>query len=366
LSAGRQGTTIEEDLEQVAKSLGKQREFDESVVLVTGCAGFVGFYLMHFLTRYAEAVGIRKVIGIDNLVLGRPLWLDELKTRYSDKLSLHSLDIGNQEIRKLRDVEKADFVIHMASIASPVFYRAHPIETIDGNVWGLRRLLDYFKDKTLRDFLFFSSSEVYGDPSPKDVPTDETYRGNVMAMGPRACYDESKRFGETLCYVFAEQYGLPITIVRPFNVYGPGMKLTDGRVPADFARSIVQNSDILIRSDGTPRRTFCYVSDALAGFLKALAFRKFDCFNIGIDKPEISITELARIYMEEGGIVFNYSGRVRYEKSHDEQYLTHSPSRRCPNIQKARTMLGYDPHIEVREGVNRFLRFLAEERGKKA
>ena len=124
----------------------------------------------------------------------------------------------------------------MASIASPMFYRKYPIETLDANIWGLRRLLDYYMEKEMKGFLFYSSSELYGDPAPEAVPTSEDYNGNVCATGPRACYDESKRFGETMCMLFAQQYGMPIGVVRPFNNYGPGMKINDKRVPADFAK----------------------------------------------------------------------------------------------------------------------------------
>ena len=125
-----------------------------------------------------------------------------------------------------------------------------------------------------------------GTPSPEFIPTPENYNGNVAAIGPRACYDEAKRFGETLCYLFAKTYNLPVTIVRPFNNYGPGMRLDDKRVPADFGGAVSENRNITLLSDGTPTRTFCYVSDAIIGYLKALLYAKFEFFNIGIDKPE--------------------------------------------------------------------------------
>ena len=148
--------------------------------------------------------------------------------------------------------------------------------------------------------IFFSSSEIYGDPDAAHIPTKEDYRGYVNTIGPRACYDESKRFGETICYEYAKEYNLPITLVRPFNNYGPGMKLGDKRVPADFASAVMNNEDIVILSDGKPTRTFCYIADAITGYLKVLLHGSFDVFNIGIDKPEISILELANIYAQRG------------------------------------------------------------------
>ena len=160
----------------------------------------------------------------------------------------------------------------------------------------------------LKGLLFFSSSEIYGDPAPEAIPTNESYRGNVACLGPRACYDEAKRFGETLCWVFANTLGTPIRIVRPFNNYGPGMALTDSRAPADFGQCVMQNRDITIFSSGAPTRTFCYVADAVAGYFKALLHDRFDAFNIGIEKPEISVRELAEQLLVR---------RVRFEEAYE-------------------------------------------------
>ena len=142
--------------------------------------------------------------------------------------------------------------------------------------------------------LYFSSSEIYGDPTPDNIPTPETYRGNVSCTGPRACYDEAKRFCETLCVNFTAQYGLPVKIARPFNNYGPGLKITDRRVLPDFARDIFAGRDIVLLSDGSPTRTFCYVADAIVGYYKVLVKgHRGESYNIGVESPEISITEVA-------------------------------------------------------------------------
>ena len=247
----------------------------------------------------------------------------------------------------------------MASIASPSFYRKYPIETIDANIWGLRQLLDFYKDnRNFKSFLFFSSSEVYGDPDKNNIPTSENYRGNVAAIGPRACYDESKRFGETICYLYAKTYSMPISIVRPFNNYGPGMRIKDKRLPADFANQVLNKSDIKILSNGKPTRTFCYISDAIIGYLLALTNCKFDYFNIGNDKPEISVLEFAKIFVNHSFLIFNHTPDVFFEKSQEASYLIDNPNRRCPNISKARTILGFNPKIEPYEGVRRYLLFL--------
>lgn len=345
------------DLKYIREHLGQKdiEKLKDATLLITGCAGFLGFYIMSFFLQYADELKINKIIGIDNFKLGIPDWINDLAG--STKVELQDMDITQFQNFDTRNIQHVDYVMHMASIASPTFYRRYPLETVDANVWGLRMLLDFFKNKPLKGFLFFSSSEVYGDPPPTEIPTSETYRGNVAIIGPRACYDEAKRFGEVLCSIFAEQYQMPITIVRPFNNYGPGMKLQDKRVPADFANYVIRNENIILHSDGTPTRTFCYVADAIVGYIKALVYGSFDYFNIGIDDPEISVRELAEIYRAAGDELFGYTVGLEFKLSDEAKYLTHNPSRRCPDLTKARSLLHYAPSISIEEGVRRFLKF---------
>jgi UDP-glucuronate decarboxylase len=352
-----------EDLDYIYNKLSpcERQKLVGATVLITGCAGFLGYSFLHFFVRFAERLGVRHIIGLDNFMLDRPRWLAALCERGAPVLEVSSFDIITGDIASIARAQDVDYVMHMASIASPTFYRKYPIETLDANVWGLRRLLNFYADKPIKGFLFFSSSEIYGDPAPEHIPTDEEYRGNVSCIGPRACYDEAKRFGETMCYLFAQKYNLPITIARPFNNYGPGMSPHDKRVPADFARAIIEGRDIEIFSDGTPTRTFCYVADAVAGYLKVLLHGKFDYFNIGMDKPEVPIRELGDIYVEAARQVFDYRGKLLLVPPPDAAYLAHNPNRRCPNIQKARNLLGFDPEVTIRAGVERFLRFLKHE-----
>lgn len=357
---------LEEDLNYTYHKLSptEREKISDSTILITGCAGFLGFYILHFLYRYREELRLKQVYCLDNFMLGYPGWIQEMNA--DDRFIIKQFDIITDDIASIPEAEGADYVVHMASIASPVFYRQHPIETIDANVFGLRRLLDYYCHKQIKGFLFFSSSELYGDPTPEAVPTDEEYYGYVCATGPRACYDEAKRFGETMCMLFAQKYDMPIGVVRPFNNYGPGMKINDKRVPADFAKNITENQDICILSSGSPTRTFCYIADAVTGYLKILLHGSYDYFNIGIDQPEISIKKLAEIYQNTGRELFDYSGRIIYADPEDKEYLTNNPKRRCPKIAKARELLDYKPEILVDEGVRRFLTFIKEslEEGK--
>lgn len=351
---------LQEDLENIYQNIGEARnKFNGSNIFITGCCGFLGYYFLNFFNTYKNKLGIKSIVAVDNFQVGRPEWVEDILK--DGNIELQEFDIIDGKLENINRDKSNSFVIHMASIASPVFYRKYPIKTIEANIWGLKRLLDDYKDETLRGFLFFSSSEVYGDPTPENIPTPETYRGNVNTIGPRACYDESKRFGETICYEYAKEYNLPISLARPFNNYGPGMKLGDKRVPADFAKAVLNNEDIVILSDGKPTRTFCYISDAITGYLKVLLYEKFDVFNIGVEKPEISILELANIYAEKARKLLNYNKEVIYQKSNEANYLTDNPNRRCPVIAKAQKELGYNPQILVNDGVERFLKYLIEE-----
>lgn len=350
----------EQDLNRIYESLNEQeiRKLTDSTVLITGCGGFLGYYFMNFFAKFGEVLGIKNVIGLDNFMLGKPDWIASVCD--VPWIFARAFDIISDDLRCVEGAEEADLIIHMASIASPTFYRKYPIETIDANIWGLRKLLDLYRHKDIKGMLFFSSSEIYGDPDSSHIPTSEEYRGNVSCTGPRACYDESKRFGETICMLYAQKYGMPIGVARPFNNYGPGMRINDKRVVADFAASIIEGRDIEILSNGSPTRTFCYISDAISGYLKVLLHGTYDYFNIGIDNPEISVKELAEIYAEEGKRLFDYDGEVKLAKSNDAEYLIHNPQRRCPDISKARELLNYDPQISIFEGVGRFLQFIQE------
>jgi len=364
VSKGNQMTIIQEDYKYIFEKLSyEEKQRLKGTVLITGCAGFLGYYFMQFFAEFGKTLGVEKVIALDNFLLGKPGWIERLSK--NNLFNIREFDIASDDLMDIDGCTAVDYVIHMASIASPVFYRKYPIETLDANIWGLRALLNLYSgnlctEMPIKGLLFFSSSEIYGDPDIANIPTDEEYRGFVSVTGPRACYDESKRFGETMCMLYAQEYDMPIGVARPFNNYGPGMRLNDKRVPADFANAIHTNSDIIILSSGTPTRTFCYIADAITGYLKILLHGKYDYFNIGMESPEITIADLAEIYANTGREIYGYSGEVVYAKPKESAYLTHNPKRRCPNINKARTILGYDPEISVENGVKRFLTYLKE------
>jgi nucleoside-diphosphate-sugar epimerase len=328
-------------------------------LLIVGGGGFLGYYLVQSVLQWNH--GRRgpdqvRLTVYDNFIRGVPAWLTRLQAGGGVRLERH-------DIREPLPARAGDFhyLVHAASIASPAYYRKYPIETIDANVTGFRNLLEYCRrqqevGRPVEGLLFFSSSEIYGDPTPENIPTPETYRGNVSCTGPRACYDEAKRFCETLCVNFTAQLGLPVKIARPFNNYGPGLKITDRRVLPDFARDIFAGRDLVLLSDGSPTRTFCYVADAVVGYYKVLVKgRKGEAYNIGVETPEISVAGVAERMARLARELFGYTGKVVHRPSADADYLVDNPQRRCPVLTKARTELGYQPTISLDEGLKRLL-----------
>jgi UDP-glucuronate decarboxylase len=351
---------IEEDLKYINQHLIEEfSNLAGKKILITGGGGFLGYYLVQSLLFWNRTATVGQKIEVtvyDNYIRGIPGWLTALESDPSINLVRH--DITNPLPAEMPDFS---FIIHAASIASPTYYRKYPIETMDANVNGLRFLLEYArkqqgKKNQVEGLLFFSTSEIYGDPTPENIPTPETYRGNVSCTGPRACYDESKRYGEALCVNFAGQYDLPVKIARPFNNYGPGLKITDKRVIPDFARNIFAGRDIVMHSDGSPTRTFCYTADAIVGYYKILLKGKAgEPYNIGVETPEISIADLAERLTAIARKIFGYKGKIIYQASNDADYLVDNPNRRCPIIDKARQELGYNPGISLENGLRKSL-----------
>jgi dTDP-glucose 4,6-dehydratase/UDP-glucuronate decarboxylase len=350
---------VQEDLDYICEQLADELQSVSGMrVLITGGAGFLGYYLVQGLLHWNSSSSAKPIAVdvFDNFSRGTPKWLSDLSGDPNLRLVRHDITDPLPE-----NFGPYEYIIHAASIASPIYYRQHPIETMDANVNGLRSLLDWSlqqqKSKTpVQGFLYFSTSEIYGDPSPDNIPTSETYRGNVSCTGPRACYDESKRYGETLCVNFAGVHNVPVRVARPFNNYGPGLKITDGRALPDFANNVLADNDIVLYSDGSPTRTFCYVADAVIGYLKVLIRgRNGESYNIGTDDDEISMRNLADLVVELAGELYDYDGAVVSENSADADYLTDNPNRRCPVIEKARNELQYEPGVGLREGVRRSL-----------
>lgn len=338
-----------DDVEMIIAGLGADaHRFSGKTVLLTGGAGFLGRHFISVFRRLNKVVLEKpcKVISADNFITGEPLSLYD-EGRHDPNV----IDVWADVTYPLPVREDLHFIVHAAGVASPVFYMKYPLETIDSAVQGTKNLLQLAcQNKQLEGFLYFSSSEIYGDPDPKAVPTPETYHGYVSSVGPRACYDESKRLGETIATVYQQRYNVPVTIVRPFNVFGAGMKHNDRRVVPMFTYEALNGREIPVHGTGQQTRTFCYISDAICGFLKALLKgRRGEAYNIGNANNEISMVELARIFTT---II---PGAAMKHISYPETYPAGEPQRRCPDLTKAQSELDYTARIDLHDGLGRFV-----------
>ncbi|MDT8979924.1 NAD-dependent epimerase/dehydratase family protein [Paenibacillus sp. chi10] len=344
-----------EDLRCIAEGLTEceRSTLSGRNIFITGFAGSLGFMLVQFFAHYGQTLGVKRVYVLDNYIFGKPKWVHEIECH--PLFTVREGDVTQEDFSFAGD---ADLIFHMASLASPVYYRLYPIETMDADVIGLRRLLDFFSNRGIFNLLFYSTSEIYGDPDPKMVPTPESYWGNVNSSGPRSCYDESKRYAETLCYHFHYQKGFHVTVVRPFNSFGPGLRTNDKRAPADFAMNILRNEPLVLYSDGKATRTFSYASDTTLASLKCALYARYDIFNIGSDAEEMTIRELAEIYRSVGNNIFGYKGSIMFREHTDKHYNTDNPQRRRPDLTKIKTVLNFTPFVDTRTGVERYLRYL--------
>ncbi len=333
------------DAEEIANQLGDvSKLFSEKTILISGGRGFLGRHFVEIFNYLNEHILTDpvKLITLDNFISSGDLGKNIPNYK-------HIKFIKHDVIKKLDIDEKIDFVIHAAGIASPFYYRANPMETLDVAITGTKNMLELAKINNAR-FTFFSSSEVYGDPDPKHVPMQESYRGNVSSMGPRACYDESKRVGETLCYIFHEYHGVHTNIIRPFNVYGPSMQESDYRVLPNFASRIKARVPLHVYGQGNQTRTFCYLTDAIVGFLLVFARGVAgEVYNIGNPAPEVTIFELIKRIEDVLGKNIPYNV-IEYPDS----YPADEPMRRAPDIRKARLQLKYEPKVDLNEGLRRF------------
>jgi UDP-glucuronate decarboxylase len=336
---------LHSDIQEIADRLADDVErFAGKTILICGGAGFLGRCFTALFSHLNKDVLSRpcRLVVADNLIT-RGSMQSELQTeniRFVHHNIIEPLDID----------EPIHFIIQAAGLASPYYYRMYPLETLEVATTGTKQILELGRRHKLEGLLFFSSSEIYGDPDAAHVPTSESYRGNVACLGPRACYDESKRLGETLCSVYHQVHGVPTRIVRPFNVYGPGMQETDYRVMANFTSRILNNKPLVIYGNGKQTRTFCYITDAILGFLQVLIHGAHgQPYNIGNPTPEVSMLDLAKRWE----VVLGRSLEIQLS-DYPDTYPADEPLRRCPDITKARAQLGFSPQIHLEEGLSRF------------
>lgn len=338
------------DLHAVVKSVAREAKvLSGKTVLISGGAGFLGSYLVATIAKLNRQVLTKpcRVISLDNYITG---W----QSNFLGKLRNKSVSFLHGDVRLLPNIDgPVDYIIHAAGLASPYYYRKYPLETIESAIWGAKNLLELARLKQISSLVFFSSSEIYGNPDPDFVPTPETYSGNVSSLGPRACYDESKRLAETICMTYHQLYQVPAKVVRLFNVYGPGMKHTDYRVVPTFIYRGLKKKNLPVHDQGNQTRTFCYITDAMTGIIKVMLNGKAgEVYNIGNDHPEVSMYTLATMI---AGLLDN--GVKPRRKQYPATYPAGEPQRRCPDLTKIKTELKYEPKVSLATGLKRTIRW---------
>lgn len=337
---------VDQDVTDIVSRLGASLDLlSGATIVVTGASGMLGGYI-------ADVVAALNPMG----VLRSPCTLHVASRQPPSADGRLGHLIGRADVQFIVGdatapgalPQHADVLVHAASPASPRDYIADPVGTLDANSRYLRTLLGLARDSDARASLYVSSSEVYGSPPPTAIPTPETYVGCVDPQSPRSCYVEGKRFGEALSLAFHRQYGLPISIVRPFHVHGPGLRLTDGRIVADLIQAGLQQTAFTLSSDGRATRCYGYVSDATVGIFAALLKPRGETFNIGADGPETTIMELATLVGE-----LTEAPPPRVSTAAVPTHLAGAPSRSRPDLSKARALLGYAPTVTLRDGLSR-------------
>lgn len=307
----------------------------ETTAIVTGGAGFLGSHLCERLLGDGN-----EVVCVDNFGSGTAGNIAHLRDR-------DAFRILEADIRTDPDLPAADEIYHLASRASPADFTDFPVQIALTNTQGTRFLLEHAVEHDAK-MLFASTSEVYGDPEVHPQP--ETYNGNVNIRGPRGCYDESKRFGETLTVAYHEKYGLDIRTIRIFNTYGSRMRPDDGRVVPTFLRQALNGTNLTVYGDGSQTRTFCFVDDMVTGIQEVMAASELsgDVVNVG-GQNEISISTLAETILD----ICDTQSDIIYEPLPEDD-----PTQRRPDIKKARRVLEWEPTVSLEDGLHRTVDYL--------
>jgi len=301
--------------------------------VISGAAGFIGSHLCEFLL-----IGGHSVVGLDSFITGSAKNVEHLKS--NPKFELHDVDVT----RTFEIGGNVNVVMHLASLASPKDYLAHPLETLESGSTGTRNMLDLaLRHKAT--FLVTSTSECYGDPL--EHPQVETYWGNVNPVGLRSCYDESKRYAEAITMAYHRVHGIKTNIARIFNTYGPRMQLKDGRVVPAFLDQALQGQPMTIFGDGSQTRSFCYVSDMVRGLY--LLSQSDERYPVNLGNPrEMTILEFAEHIKE----LMGSDARLEFLPLPEDD-----PKRRRPDIEKARRVLGWEPVVPLDQGLRETIEY---------
>jgi UDP-glucuronate decarboxylase len=337
---------IQLDIETIIEEPLPWDAFAGKQVLITGAAGFLPAYMVETFLYLNQSL-LSEPAQVVGLVRNK----EYAEKRIQAYANRSDLKIVVQDVSTpVASAAGFDYVIHAASQASPRFYKTDPVGTLSANVLGTYHLLNAARQGSCKGFLFFSSGDVYGNVRDGSVPTHEYEGGYLDPTDVRSCYGEGKRVGETMCVSFAQQFGIPTRIVRPFHTYGPGMKLDDGRVFADFVRDILAGGPITLHSDGAARRSFCYLADATAGFFTVLLKGEVgQAYNVANPDQECSIADLA------DRLAFVYKGEgvhVERKVRTDSVYVPSPITGVKPGVDKLKA-LGWQARKSIEEGFQR-------------
>jgi UDP-glucuronate decarboxylase len=336
---------IREDLSTITSNSLPWESLANKTVLITGGAGFIGAYLVKTLLVLNQLLDLKlRVVCVTRNKTS-------VKARLNYCYDFPELVVFEQDMSLplSPDFPSADIMIHAASQASPSYYSKDPVGTLAANVLGTINLLNLAQKNTLDQFLYISSGEVYGELGNAASEITEDSYGYLDPTKVRSCYGESKRMSENICVSYSHQYGIDTRIVRPFHTYGPGLSPSDGRVFADFIHAVAAGNDIEMTSDGSAKRPFCYISDAVTGIFHVLFNGKSsNAYNMGNPDGEVSIKALATI-VSEARTDFNVSVKSSVQA---DSYLKSPISRQIVNIDKLKS-LGWAPRISIIDGFKR-------------
>lgn len=344
---------INQDVTEIISTVGEGNflKLSGKELLITGVQGLLGGYITDVLASLNETA-----------LRGDPCWVMGLSRSHITKNSRighlqnkYGMILHQHDVTKPCHLYNPKFIIHAAGRSAPAIFVEDPIGTIDVNVTALRWLLELAVGSKTESFCWFSSSEIYGNPPPEYIPTPETYRGNSDPLGPRSIYTESKRCGEAMCLAFYTKYHVPVKVFRPALIYGPGFPVDDRRVLSDFTNSGIKGQSIQLQDNGSAKRVYCYIKDAMIIFWKAfLSDKNGEVFNLGgLPSMEVSIKDMASIVHK----ICHIGGEPMPGVSPP---MAGSPDRVCLDITKAINTFGYTPVTTLEEGLEKTMRWTKE------
>jgi len=338
---------LKEDFASIILNLGLKNlsKLKKQTVLITGANGFIGNYLVRFFLHLNEKLNYR----IKLIAWVGPKYLPDSETIAlfkKNKVKILKRDL----IKKIKINSKIDYAFHLASITSPSFISNNPVQSLKINILGTLNILEALKDKKIKKFLYFSSSAIYGTPDKKNIPIPETFNGNVSPIFSRSSYAEAKRAAESISYAYFSQYKIPINILRPFHIYGPTIDLKKDNALNYFLNCGLGSRNIILNSDGQETRSFCYIADAISiALLAALTTKSGEVFNVGDEKSEIKIIDLAMLVLK----IFNNKTKIIIKQKRKKGFLEEEFTRNVPDMKKVKKVLKFLPKVDLRKGLIR-------------